>query len=104
MHQTVLSYQVNKDWFVTNDKVRLPFSTFQQHGWLTHTHTQPFYSPFSGTTRVSQCQKKSSGLYCARGDIRGRHADHPAGRHSIQTNQQPTSLITPFLRRMPFLP
>jgi len=24
----------------------------------SNTHTQPFYSPFSGTTRVSQCQKK----------------------------------------------
>jgi len=29
---------------------------------------QPFYSPFSGTTRVSQCQKRTSGLYGARGD------------------------------------
>jgi len=26
---------------------------------------QPFYGPFSGTTRVSQCQKRSSGLYGA---------------------------------------
>jgi len=29
---------------------------------------QPFYGPFSGTTRVSQCQKRTSGLYGARGD------------------------------------
>jgi len=39
--------------------------------WLythTHTHTQPFYSPFSGTTQVSRCQKRTSGLYAARGD------------------------------------
>jgi len=33
----------------------------------------------------------------ARGDIRGRHTDNPAGHHSIWTNQWPTS-------RMPFLP
>ena len=27
-------------------------------------HTpQPFYGPFSGTTRVSRCQKRTSGLY-----------------------------------------
>jgi len=26
------------------------------------------YSPFSGTTRVSQCQKRTSGLYGTRGD------------------------------------
>jgi len=57
----------------------------------THTHTQPFYGPFSGTTRMSRCQKTSaSGLYGAREDNRGRHTDHLAGRHSIRTNQQPT--------------
>jgi len=33
----------------------------------THTHIQTFYDPFSGTTRVSQCQKRTSGLYGARG-------------------------------------
>ena len=33
-----------------------------------HTHTQPFYGPFSGTTRVSRCQKRTSGLYGARED------------------------------------
>ena len=57
---------------------------------LSH-QTQPFYGSFSGTTLVSQRQKKSSsGLYGASGDIRGRHTDNPAGRHSIQTNQHPT--------------
>jgi len=60
-----------------------------------------FYGPFSGTTWVSHCQKKSSGLYGARGDIRGRHTDNPAGCHSIRTNPWPT--FPPFLRRMPFL-
>jgi len=45
---------------------------------------------------VSRCQKKSSsGLYSAREDNRGRHADNTAGRLSIQTNQQPTSLTPP---------
>jgi len=29
---------------------------------------QPFYGPFSGTTRVSRCQKRTSGLYSARED------------------------------------
>jgi len=57
------------------------------------THTQPCYGPFSGTTRVSWHQKKSSELYGGREDNRGRHTDHPAGRHSIQTNQRPTSII-----------
>jgi len=40
-----------------------------------HSHTHPFYSPFSGTTQLSHCQKKSSELYGARGGIRGRQTD-----------------------------
>jgi len=29
---------------------------------------QPFYGPFSGTTWVSRCEKRTSGLYGARED------------------------------------
>jgi len=32
------------------------------------TTPQPFYGPFSGTTRVSRCQKRTYGLYGVRGD------------------------------------
>jgi len=67
-----------------------------------HTHTQPFYGPFSGTTLVNRCQKKSSGLFGAMGDIRGRHTDSPARRHSVWTNQQPISLIPHFYAECPF--
>ena len=35
---------------------------------LLTTHTQPFYGPFSRTSRVSRCQKRTSGLYGARED------------------------------------
>ena len=51
--------------------------------------TPPLYGPFSGTTWVSQCQKRTSELYGARKINRGRHTDQPAGRHSIWTNQCP---------------
>jgi len=68
------------------------------HCTCTHT-TQLFYGPFSGTTRVSRSRKKSSGLYGAREDIIGRHTDNPAGRHSMQTNQRPTSFIPHFYAR-----
>jgi len=34
----------------------------------TTTPSQPFYGPFSVTTRVSLCQKTTSGLYGARED------------------------------------
>jgi len=68
----------------------------------THTHTQSFYGPFSRTTRVSQCQKKSSfGLYGAREDNRDRHSDHPVGRHSIRSNQRPTTIIPNFYAGCP---
>jgi len=33
---------------------------------ITTPPPQPFYGPFSGTTWVSQCQKRTSGLYGAR--------------------------------------
>ena len=68
----------------------------------TTTTSQPFYGPFSGTTGVSQCQKKASpGLYGARRITRGRHTDNPGGRHSIQTNQQSTSstLYVPWCKK-----
>jgi len=63
-----------------------------------------FYVPFSGTTWVSQCQRKkksSSEFYGARVDNIGIHTDHPAGRHSIRTNQRPTSFIPHFYAGSP---
>jgi len=45
--------------------------------------------------------------YGARQDIRGRHTDHPVGRHSIRTNQRPTSnipIFTPDALRATTLP
>jgi len=34
----------------------------------TTTPPQPLYSPFSGTTQVSRCQKRTSGFYGTRED------------------------------------
>jgi len=53
-----------------------------------HHTPQPFYGPFSGTTRMSQCQKTS-------GWCKGRltEADTPTirlGHHSIWTKQCPS--------------
>ena len=70
----------------------------------SHTHAQPFYGPFSITTRVSWCQKKSSsGLHGAREDNMRQTHRQSSGRHSIQINQRLTSIIPPFLCRMSFL-
>jgi len=52
-----------------------------------HSTPQPFYGPFSGTTGVSRCQKRTLD-FMVQGKInRGRHADHPDGR-------TPSGLVT----------
>jgi len=101
-----LSMRLNDRTFLTQ-KFNTLFLLIGDNNDSQHNDTtpQPFYDPFSGTTRVSRCQKRTSGLYGAREDNRGRHTDHPAGRHSIRTNQCPP-LPSPifFTGRMPFLP
>jgi len=53
---------------------RMPFLSPNQQRQSTegkdsdNTPPQPFYGPFSGTIRVRRCQKRTSGLYGARGD------------------------------------
>jgi len=57
--------------------------------WQPPPHHNHFYGPFSGTTRVSRCQKRTSDVMVQGKSDRGRHTNHPAGRHSIRTNQCP---------------
>ena len=65
-----------------------------------HYHSpQPFYGPFSRTTRVSRCQQRTSGPYGAERITRGRHADYPAGRHSIRTTRQCPPPPSPIIYR-----
>jgi len=44
------------------------YSMIDEQSILSKHHTTPqlFYGPFSGTTQVSWCQKRTSGLYAAR--------------------------------------
>jgi len=66
----------------------------------TTTTPQPFYSPFSGTTRVSRCQKRTSGLYDARADTPTiRPGTTPTRLSSAHIHHPPF-----FTGRMPFLP
>ena len=97
-HESLMTYRqrLSERIFISRTTVPLRIITldpYNQKMFTIHTYTQ-----------VSRCQKKSSGLYGAREDNRGRHNDHPAGPHSIRTNQQPTSIIPPFSCRIPFLP
>ena len=60
-------------------------------------HYNPFTALFSGTTRVSRYQKRLLN-FMVQGEInRGRHTDHPAGRHSIRTNQCPPPPAPPHI-------
>ena len=71
----------------------------------THTHTQPFYGPFPGPPGSAGARRELLN-FMVQGKInRGRHTDHPAGRHSIRTNQclPPPSPIF-FTGWMAFLP
>jgi len=72
------------------------------------THTQQFYVPLSGTTRVCRYQKRHSPThtwnvlcesviildFMRRGEHnRGKCTDNPAGRHPIRTIDAPTFII-----------
>jgi len=72
---------------------------------VTRTHTTVLRPFFPGPAAwAGAIRKTSSGLYGATEDNRGRYPGHPAGFYSISTNQWPTSIIPPFLCRIPFLP
>jgi len=77
-------------------------------GTVVHMETpppQPFYSPISGTTWVSRCQKRTSGHFTVQGKInRGRHNDQLAGRHFIRTSQCPPPPFPPYFYRPDALP
>jgi len=64
----------------------------------THTHTHDHFTAlFSGLPESASARRNpSSGFYGARQDISGRHTNNQAGRHSIGTNQRPTSLLPHF--------
>jgi len=59
------------------------------HKASTTPPPQPFYSPFSETTRVNRCQTRTSGLYGARGGLQRQTHRLSGWCHSIQTNQCP---------------
>jgi len=63
---------VNRKHVTRNCQITQNQATSHKHigltSIITHTHTPPFYGPFSGITRVSRCQKRTNGLYSARED------------------------------------
>ena len=74
--------------------------TYTQRAVHTQTRNR-FVALFPGLPGWAGARRN---LYGAREDNRGRHTNHPAGRHSVRTNQRPTSHHPPLLCQMPFLP
>jgi len=72
---------------------------------LYHHHHNRFTALFPGPPRWAGARRELLD-FMVQGKInRGRHTDHPAGRHSIQTNQCPPPPSPHFFTgRMPFLP
>jgi len=68
----------------------------QVHPEHTHTHTT-----VPGPPKWAGARRNLVGFYGAVEDNRGRHTDCLGGRHSIQANNRSTSVIPPFLCRMP---
>jgi len=102
--KTQLTYFIKFIKYTTSSTGTVQTST-KAHLTSATTPPQPFYGPFSGITRVSGASRELLG-FMVQGEInRGRHTDHPTGRHSIQTNQCPPYHPPPFfMGRMPYLP
>jgi len=66
----------------------------------THTRIQPFYGPFPGLPGWAGARRELLD-FMVQGKInRGRHTEHPAGRHSIRTNQCPPPPSSIFYSRL----
>jgi len=63
-----------------------------------HTHTQPFYGPFPGPPGWAGTRRELLDFMVQGKSNRGRHADHPAGHHSILTKQCPPPPSPHFLQ------
>jgi len=74
--------------------------------YTLHTHTTTVLRPiFPGPPACAGARRELLD-FMVQGEInRGRHTEHPAGRHSIRTNQCPPPPSPHFFTgRMPFLP
>jgi len=72
-----------------------------------HTHTYPFYGPFSRTTRVSRYQKGKTNLdftEARSSEWQVNQLGHMQVCTSLQTDNHASTQPLSFLDRMPFLP
>jgi len=71
------------------DELRKQKCTESNH-YNHHHHHDRFTALFLGLPGLAGAGREASGLWCKGRLNRGRHTDHPAGRHSIRTNRCPT--------------
>jgi len=64
----------------------------------TITTPQPFYGPFSRDHPGEPVPEENFWTLCCKGRLKETHTDHPAGCHSIRTNQCPPPPSPPFLQ------
>ena len=87
-----------KCWHLFTDSQRYLFMSLHHH---TTTVLRPFFLDHPGEPVP---EENFWTLWCKGRFNRGRRTDHPAGHHSIRTNQCPSPLSSMFLTgRMPFL-
>ena len=68
----------------------------ESHGITTITTPQPFYGPFSRTTWVSRCQKRTSGLLWCKGRLT------EADTLTIRLGTTPSGLTSAHLHHPPY--
>jgi len=92
-----LSFNTSMNHYITTETtiLQLITHTVSRKSWtegtslITTTTPQPFYGPFSGPPGWAGARRELLD-FMVQGKInRGRHPDHPGGRHSIRTNQCP---------------
>jgi len=84
-------YLLRNTWTQANSKVKPP-------------HHNRFTALFPGSPGWAGARRELLNFIVQRKINRGRHTDHPTGRHSIQTNQCPPPLSPIYYTdRMPFL-
>ena len=63
------------------------FTRQSENGYSTHTHHNHFTALFPGPPEWAGARRELLDFMVYGKINRGRHTNHPAGRHSIQTNQ-----------------
>ena len=90
-----LGHTLRALFFVTLGCVNFISMVCLSTGQQWHTHNR-FMALFLGPPGWAGARRNLLLDFMVQGKInRGRHTDHPAGCHSVRTNQWPTSIIPP---------